>query len=98
MSDYQRDKSLLEGTPPKVDPLDHWENDRIHREERERLWAQKKIANHIKAGKLKSQPCQICGYAKTEAHHKDHSKPYDVVWLCKEHHDVITQRRAHLEI
>lgn len=40
-------------------------------------------------GKLKRQPCLECGAVKTEAHHPDYTKPLDVVWLCKKHHQEI---------
>ena len=39
----------------------------------------------IKSGRLKKQPCIVCG-AKAEAHHSDYSKPLDVDWLCRKHH------------
>lgn len=41
---------------------------------------------NIRNGKLKRLPCVVCGNLKSEAHHPDHSKPLDVVWLCKKHH------------
>jgi hypothetical protein len=28
------------------------------------------------------QPCEKCGYHKSQAHHHDYSKPLDVNWLC----------------
>ena len=38
-------------------------------------------------GVIKITPCEVCG-EKTElqAHHKDYNKPFDVNWLCPEHH------------
>jgi hypothetical protein len=39
----------------------------------------------MQSGRLKPQPCMICG-AKSEAHHPDYSRPLDVVWLCRKHH------------
>lgn len=31
-------------------------------------------------------PCEVCGVKKTDAHHNDYSKPLDVIWLCRKHH------------
>lgn len=45
----------------------------------------KRIAR-AKAKSLTRKPCEICGAAKSEAHHGDYSKPLDVTWLCRDHH------------
>ena len=45
----------------------------------------------IRTGRLKRQPCGVCG-AKAEVHHDDYSKPLDVRWLCQHH-----PRQHHLE-
>jgi hypothetical protein len=37
-------------------------------------------------GKLKPQPCEVCGEPKTQAHHDDYNRPLDVRWLCVKHH------------
>jgi hypothetical protein len=42
----------------------------------------------LKDGSLSRQPCALCGRLRTEAHHADYSKPLDIVWLCKKHHDI----------
>jgi len=44
-----------------------------------------KVRNAIRSGKLRPQPCIVCG-EKAEAHHSDYSKPLDVDWLCRKHH------------
>lgn len=44
--------------------------------------------NARKAGRIVPGPCERC--ASTEdihAHHEDYSKPLDVVWLCRKHHN-----------
>lgn len=33
------------------------------------------------------QPCEICGNSVTERHHDDYSKPFQIRWLCKQHHN-----------
>jgi ribosomal protein S27AE len=40
----------------------------------------------IKMGRLIRKPCEVCGQLKVEAHHDDYSKPFDVRWLCGQHH------------
>ena len=40
----------------------------------------------MRRGKIQRKPCQTCGEQKSEAHHHDYTKPYDVIWLCREHH------------
>lgn len=40
------------------------------------------LGNAIRDGRIKREPCQFCGDPKSEAHHRDYSKPLDVVWAC----------------
>lgn len=47
------------------------------------------LGNAVKYGKVKKQPCWVCG-CDAEAHHPDYDRPLDVVWLCRLHH-----REAH---
>jgi len=49
-----------------------------------RAWA--KVSNAVMRGKLKKEPCEICGSKEVEAHHDDYRKPLDVRWLCMIHH------------
>jgi len=37
-------------------------------------------------GKLKMQPCLVCGSLDVEMHHPDYDKPLQVVWFCRQHH------------
>jgi len=40
-------------------------------------------------GKITKQPCEVCGKKRVQAHHKDYSKPLEVIWLCRKHHRQI---------
>jgi len=53
---------------------------------KQRVFANREVSNAIRDGKLKRLPCERCGDKKAEAHHEDYSKPFDVMWLCKNHH------------
>jgi ribosomal protein S27AE len=48
--------------------------------------AQNAVNNAVRDGKLKKEPCAICAASKVHAHHKDYSKPLEVVWLCARCH------------
>lgn len=46
--------------------------------------------NHeIRAGRLKREPCALCGKPQAEAHHEDYSQPILIVWLCPDCHSNI---------
>lgn len=47
----------------------------------------------IYSGKIKRMPCSQCG-VKAEAHHEDYSKPLEVLWLCKRHHQQHHQQHS----
>ena len=44
------------------------------------------VLNAKRTGKLRQQPCEVCGCKEVEAHHPDYNKPLDVMWLCRKHH------------
>lgn len=50
--------------------------------------------NAIKRGDLIRLPCEVCGIKKTEAHHKDYKKPFDIQWLCPKHHRELHLRKS----
>lgn len=43
------------------------------------------VTNALRDGKLKREPCEVCG-KKAESHHDDYNKPLEVRWLCFKHH------------
>lgn len=56
--------------------------------------AQTAVGNALRDGRLKRQPCWVCG-EKAVAHHPDYSAPLDVVWLCQAHHKQTHALIAH---
>ncbi len=44
------------------------------------------VSYAVREGKLSRLPCEFCGTTKVHAHHKDYSKPLEVVWLCAKCH------------
>lgn len=68
-----------------------WVTDRINKQKwrnshPEKAYAQGVISRLIGSGKLIKQPCAICGEPRTEAHHSNYQKVYDIIWLCRNHH------------
>lgn len=55
-------------------------------ENRDGARAHVKVRRAVKSGLIKKMPCEICGAERVHAHHKDYSKPLDVIWLCPRHH------------
>lgn len=58
----------------------------MRRHRPEQTAAHNAVALAVKAGKLKKQPCSVCGAKVAYAHHEDYSKPLDVIWFCGQHH------------
>ena len=52
------------------------------------------VTNAVRDGRLAKLPCEVCGSAKSEAHHDDYAKPLDVRWLCREHHMAVHYGQA----
>ena len=40
----------------------------------------------LRRGKIKRQPCTVCGEEAQHMHHFDYAKPLEVIWLCVLHH------------
>ncbi len=55
----------------------------IQRPKHQARWASNKA---VEAGKIKKQPCYVCGSFKSEKHHQDYTKPLEVKWYCRKHH------------
>jgi ribosomal protein S27AE len=49
------------------------------------------VQQAISSGKLKKQPCEVCGAAVVDAHHDRYDEPLNVRWLCRRHHVKLHQ-------
>ena len=56
--------------------------------------ARKSVYAAVADGRLKRQPCEVCGCDKVEAHHEDYSKQLNVIWLCGKHHKAADKAMA----
>lgn len=69
---------------------------RYRKDNKLKIKARSIIFVELRSGRLKRQPCSVCGHEfSIEAHHDDYSKPLDIIWLCKLHH---TERHYSLGI
>lgn len=44
------------------------------------------INNALRDDRIKKLPCEICGCLKVHAHHSNYKEPFNVQWLCAQHH------------
>lgn len=63
------------------------------RRKRPHVWkARSDLNNAIRSGRIIRKPCEVCGEPNTHGHHDDYSRPLDVRWLCRKHHDEYHSR------
>jgi len=55
----------------------------------EKTLAQLKARRAIASGELVKEPCIFCGDVNVHGHHEDYTKPLEVTWLCKSHHQQV---------
>jgi hypothetical protein len=61
----------------------------VSNDEKKKKIARAKTKSYIRLGLMSKQPCRVCSDPEAEAHHEDYSKPHEVVWLCRKHHDEL---------
>lgn len=67
----------------------------LSEEGKARMSAKNAVRYALKMGKLKQEPCWICGEKMSQAHHPSYAPDMklSVVWLCHEHHNQIHNPR-----
>ena len=64
-----------------------------YKKDKSKIAARNKLNDAVRRGKIKKQPCKVCGEIKNlEAHHIDYDKPLLVEWYCSYHHRKIEGR------
>jgi len=63
----------------------------------EKIRAQNLLEYAVKKGRVKKERCKMCNAVNTEGHHDDYSKPYEVDWLCRQHHKERHWNNKHME-
>jgi hypothetical protein len=56
--------------------------------------ARQRLNKALAGGKIRRQPCEVCGHEPAEAHHPDYSQPLTVRWLCRPHHMALHRKVA----
>lgn len=62
-------------------------------------YARGRVETALRWGKMKKGHCEVgknC-LGRIESHHDDYSKPLDVRWLCKKHHEDEHHKNTHSE-
>lgn len=45
------------------------------------------LGNAVRKGSVVKGPCEVCGSTgRVHGHHDDYAKPFEVRWLCPQHH------------
>ena len=94
-SEYEKQRNQ---TPERRTKKRQYQVDRRLRNP-EKYAANAMVARALKSGRLKKGPCVYCGSTnRIQAHHRDYSKPLDVIWVCfvchreREHNQIVTAR------
>lgn len=53
-----------------------------------KVTAHQAVRSALRRGLLTKSVC-FCGEVRVDAHHEDYSKPLEVLWLCRTHHERI---------
>lgn len=76
----ERDRLRQQKPYRRLKKLEYQRTSRLKNPEKHR--ARRLLGYAVRHGKIKKLPCEFCDDPKSEAHHYDYSKPYDVTWAC----------------
>lgn len=67
---------------------------RTRHKHKQRTAARRLVRAAVLSGKIVPHPCKVCGRLDVQSHHRDYSKPLEIVWLCVPHHRAEHNGRA----
>lgn len=67
-------------------------------ERKRRKDARTKLNHYLRDKHIKRKPCEVCGNPKTEAHHDDYEKPFEIRWLCFKCHRKLHKANENPEL
>lgn len=79
-------------TQPQRMELQRKAQRRYYQRHPDRQQARTKLTDAVRYGKIHRMPCFYCDDPKTEAHHFDYTRPFDIIWLCTYHHRELDGR------
>ena len=78
---YLKSKAEGKATNQSAAAKAKWRKDNPHKHK-----AQWMLRDAVRRGEIHKLPCEQCGEIKSQAHHDNYDKPYEVRWLCPRHH------------
>lgn len=82
-SEYRR---LYRLTPKGKEVASGQMTKRVTKRDIKRL-AREKLHTEVRCGRVQRGSCVVCGEPKAHGHHEDYTKPLEVIWLCRVHHE-----------
>ena len=76
----------------------HSSHARYRKAHPDRIKARSILTVALNSGKIKPEPCEVCGtLKKIHGHHNDYNKPLEIRWLCRKHHIELHNKQKKVE-
>ena len=93
-TEYERKRT--QNKQRKQRALDYQRRRRIEHRDIERAY--RIVQYHLRTGKIKREPCELCQNPSTDAHHTDYSRPLFIWWLCHSCHEMVHGKEARIGV
>ena len=58
----------------------------VHKDRPLKVRIYSRVLTKKRKGEVIQKPCLVCGNENVHGHHKDYNKPFELTWLCPQHH------------